>query len=79
MLSSKIEIKDKKNIIKAYYDALAPEAESGLGRAGYKLKIIKDKLIIEITAKDATAFRAITTSLTGLISIIDKSLRKTGK
>ena len=79
MFLSKIEIKDKKNIIKAYYDALAPEAESGLGRASYKLKINKDKLTIDITAEDVTAFRAIMTSLTGLMSIVDASLKRTEK
>jgi len=73
--TSIIEIKDKKSIIKAYQDALAPEAESGLGRASYKLKINKDKLIIEITAEDATAFRAVMTSLTGLMSLVDKALK----
>ena len=79
MFLSKIEIKDKKNIIKAYYDALVPEAESGLGRASYKLKINKDKLTIDITAEDVTAFRAIMTSLTGLMSIVDASLKRTEK
>lgn len=73
--SSKIEIKDKKAVLKAYYDALAPEADFKTGRAGYKLKFGKDKLTIEIAAKDATAFRAITTSLAGLMSIIDESIR----
>jgi len=74
MFSSKIEIKDKN--LKAYYDALAPEADSGTERAGYKLKLEKDKLIIEVAAKDATAFRAITNSLAGLMSIVEKSLTK---
>lgn len=73
MFTSKIEIKGKN--IKAYYDALAPEAGEA-GRAGYKLKLGKDKLTIEITAKDAIAFRAIITSLTGLLSIVERSLKK---
>ncbi|MBD3262942.1 hypothetical protein GF374_01005 [Candidatus Woesearchaeota archaeon] len=73
--SSKVEIKGKSKVLKAYFDALAPESELKTGRAGYKLKLDKDKLTIQITAKDATAFRAVMTSLTSLISIVDKTIK----
>lgn len=75
MFTSTIEIKDKKDILKAYYDALAPESDFKAERAGYKLKLGKEKLTINIKAKDATAFRAIVTSLSGLISVVAKSMK----
>lgn len=77
--SSKIEIVGKRNILQAYYDALVPEAKEK-GRASYSLKLGKEKLIIKIAAKDATAFRAIITSLAGFIAIVNKSIgEKNGK
>jgi len=75
MFSSKIEIKGPQKLIRAYHDALVPESDSDTERANYKLKLGEGRLIIKVTAKDATAFRAITTSLTGLISIVDKSIK----
>jgi len=74
MFKSTIEIKAEKNILKAYYDALIPEAEK-TERSEYKLDLKKDSLVIKVKAKDATAFRALMTSLTGLISIVDKSIK----
>ena len=63
MFQSKIEIKGKKV-------ALEPEQNFETQRAGYKLKPSKDKLTINITAQDATSFRAVNSTLTGLMSIV---------
>ena len=73
--SSDIEIKGSKRILEAYYNALKPEADEKVGRGDYSLKLQKDKLIITITADDASAFRAVLTSLLGLISIVEKSAK----
>ena len=72
--SSQIEIEGSKKVLEVYYNALSPEAEE-TKRAKYSLKLGK-KLIIKVEAEDATAFRAVMTSLMGLISIIDKSLKQ---
>jgi tRNA threonylcarbamoyladenosine modification (KEOPS) complex Pcc1 subunit len=70
MFQSKIEIKGKKELLEAYKVALEPEQNFETQRAGYKLKPSKDKLTINITAKDATSFRAVNSTLTGLMSIV---------
>jgi tRNA threonylcarbamoyladenosine modification (KEOPS) complex Pcc1 subunit len=75
MFSAIIEVKGSEPEIKAYFEALLPEQDFKTERAGYKLKKVKNKLIIEINASDATAFRAVSNSITGLISIVDKSLK----
>ena len=74
MFSSKIVIEGSDREIESYFNALMPE-ENEEGRAGYKLKKDKGKLIIDISAKDATAFRAVTNTLAGLIQIIEKNLK----
>ena len=75
MFGSEIEITGTKEELQAYFNALEPESEFRTERAGYKLKLSDKKLTITIEAEDATAFRAVTTSLLGLISIVDKSLK----
>ncbi|MBT4134911.1 hypothetical protein HOE39_01040 [Candidatus Woesearchaeota archaeon] len=70
MFQSKIEIKGKKELLEAYKVALEPEQNFETQRAGYKLKPSKDKLTINITAQDATSFRAVNSTLTGLMSIV---------
>lgn len=71
--SSKIEIKGLNDMLKAYYNALQPEADVIVRRGNYSLKLQKDKLIITVNADDATALRAVMSSLLGLISIVEKS------
>ena len=75
MFSSKIQIEGSENEIESYFNALHPEEDFKSERAGYKLKKDKNKLTIEITAKDATAFRAVTNTIAGLISIVEKGLK----
>ena len=66
----KLLIKGKKELLEAYKVALEPEQNFETQRAGYKLKPSKDKLTINITAQDATSFRAVNSTLTGLMSIV---------
>ena len=66
-------------MLQAYKAALEPEQSFKSERAGYDLKLEKDKLIINISAQDATAFRSIVTSLSGLISVVEKTWRLEGK
>lgn len=73
--SSSIEIKGPELLLEAYYNALKPEADIAVGRASYSLKLRKEKLVISISADDATAFRAVLTSLLGLISIVEKTAK----
>jgi tRNA threonylcarbamoyladenosine modification (KEOPS) complex Pcc1 subunit len=75
MFSSKIQLECPENEIESYYNALHPEEKSESERASYKLKKEKNKLTIEIKAEDATAFRAVTNTLLGLISVIEKTLK----
>lgn len=75
MFSSKIVIEGSDIEIDAYFDALEPEEGFKTERSNYKLKKEKNKLMIEITAEDATAFRAVTNTLLGLISIVEKNLK----
>jgi len=75
MFSSKILIEGSANEIESYFNALQPEEDFKSERARYKLKKDKSKLTIEITAEDATAFRAVTNTLLGLIQIVAKNLQ----
>jgi len=75
MFSSKIVGEGSANEIESYFNALQPEEDFKSERAGYKLKKDKGKLTIEITAEDATAFRAVTNTIAGLIQIIEKNLK----
>ena len=76
MFSGKIEIKASGDLLSAYFSALKPEQNFKTERAKYFLKEDKGRLIIDIKAQDATAFRAAINTLTGLISIVDKNWRK---
>jgi len=76
--SSKIEISGPKKLLDAYKEAVLPEKEFKTDRASYDLEIKDEKLIITINAKDAVAFRAVVTSLAGLLSVVHSSW-KTGE
>ncbi len=75
MFFALIRIKGTKEELDAYFNALEPESNFKTERAGYKLIKAKGKLQIEISAEDATAFRAVTNTIVGLISIVAKTLR----
>ncbi len=79
MFESKIEVRGTKMLLDVYYDALSPEQSFATERASYSIKKGKGKIIINIRAKDATAFRAVSSSLTGLMSIVDKTWRMKNK
>jgi len=72
MFTSEIEIKGDKAFLKACFEALEPETKFKTNRANYTMKLDKT-LKITIEAQDATAFRAVTTTLTGLLSVIEKA------
>jgi tRNA threonylcarbamoyladenosine modification (KEOPS) complex Pcc1 subunit len=72
MFASEIEVKGDKAFLKACYEALEPETEFKTERAHYTLKLGKT-LKIKIEATDATAFRAVMTTITGLLSIVEKA------
>ena len=76
--SAKIEISDPKKLLDAYMGAITPEKGFKTDRANYDIEIKNDKLIITITAKDAIAFRAVMTSITGLLAVVHSSW-KTGE
>ena len=75
MFSSTIEIRGGKEIIDTYFSALQPEQEFETERANYNLKKAKGKLVISISAKDATAFRAVSSSISGLLAIVDRTIK----
>ncbi len=75
MFNSTIEIKGEKEIIDTYFSALEPEQEFETERASYRLKKAKGKLVINISAKDATAFRAVSSSIAGLLAIVDRTIK----
>ncbi len=75
MFTSEIEIRGDKAFLKACYEALEPETEFKTERAHYSMKLAKD-LKITIKAQDATAFRAVMTTLTGLLSIVEKAWKE---
>jgi tRNA threonylcarbamoyladenosine modification (KEOPS) complex Pcc1 subunit len=71
MLTAEIVVKGEKAFLKACHEALKPEEEFKTERAGYDMHLGND-LKINVKAEDATAFRAVTTTLTGLLSVIEK-------
>jgi tRNA threonylcarbamoyladenosine modification (KEOPS) complex Pcc1 subunit len=75
MYGAKIIVKESTELLKAYFDALKPEEGFKSERGSYKVNL-SDDLEIDIEAQDATAFRAITTSLVGLMSLVEKTWRK---
>lgn len=74
MLNSEIEITGDKAFLEACFKSLEPETEFKTKRANYKMKLGKT-LKITIEAQDATAFRAVMTTITGLLSIVEKAWR----
>lgn len=78
MFKSKLEIEGDKLLLDAYFDALSPEQSFATERSSFTIKKERNKIVIDIEAKDATAFRAVSNSLTGLMSIVEKTwLQKT--
>lgn len=75
MFSSTIEIKGEKDVLDAYFSALEPEQEFETERAGYAIKKAKGKLLIKVSAKDAIAFRAVSSSIAGLLAIVDRTVK----
>ena len=75
MISSEIEIRGDKALLEACASALEPEQEFKTERAKYELKNGKT-LKIKIQASDLVAFRAVTTSITSLLGIVDQNWRK---
>ncbi len=76
MFSGKIEIKAPEELVNAYLSSLEPEQDFKTERAKYFLKKSKGKLVIEVNAQDASAFRAAMNTITGLISIVDKNWKR---
>ena len=75
MFNSKIEVKGDEKALAAYFAALSPEQNFKSERSNYTLELQEDRLIINIEAKDGTAFRAIMNTLTGVMSIVDKNVK----
>ena len=72
MIKGEIVIEGDKEFLKACYSALEPETEFKTERAAYEMKL-DTKLKIIVNAEDATAFRAVMTTLTGLLSVIERA------
>lgn len=79
MFNSTLEIKGEKLLLDSYFDALTPEQDFSSERASYSVKREKNKIVVSITAKDATAFRAVSNNLTGLMSIVEKTWKAGNK
>jgi tRNA threonylcarbamoyladenosine modification (KEOPS) complex Pcc1 subunit len=75
MFTSEIEVRGDKAFLKACYEALEPETEFKTERAYYEMTL-KKTLLIMIEAKDATAFRAVVTTVTGLLSVVEKAWKQ---
>ena len=75
MYTAKFTVKGDKKLLKAYFDALKPEEEFKSERGSYKVEL-KDSLSIDVEAQDATAFRAVITSLVGLMSVVEKTWKR---
>ena len=71
MITAEIVVEGNKDFLKACTQALEPETEYKTERAHYEMKLGKS-LKITIKAEDATAFRSVATTLTGLLSIVEQ-------
>ena len=72
IFNSKIKIKGTKTELEPYYASLKPEEEE-TKRASYTIKLKQKELLITIEAQDSTALRAMINSITGVMSIVDKT------
>ena len=72
MFESTITINAEAELADAIKQALEPEKEFKTERVSYSVQKKGNLLTIKIKAKDATAFRAATSSITALISIVEK-------
>ncbi len=82
MFEAKIKIKDSSELIKGIRQILEPEKDFKTSRAKYTLKKLGNSVTINVKAKDATAFRAVMSSITTQISIVEKiwkEINKNGK
>lgn len=79
LFESVVEIKGEKLLLDAYLDALSPEQDFSSERSSYSIKKERNKIVVHIKAKDATAFRAVSNSLTGLMSIVESTWRQKNK
>lgn len=70
--STIFSIKGNKKDIEPYYAALKPEEEK-TKRASYSLDLKPKELLIKVDAQDSTALRAMVNSITGILSIVDKT------
>ena len=73
MLDTTIVVDGEPKLLDALAAALEPEKEDSTERASYTVELTKTNLKIHIQAKDITAFRAITGSITGLMAIVEKT------
>jgi tRNA threonylcarbamoyladenosine modification (KEOPS) complex Pcc1 subunit len=76
MITSEIKITGKKNLLDACVASLEPEQEFKNERASYELTRLNKQLIITIQAQDLNAFRAVTNSVTSLLSIVNQNWSK---
>tara|TARA_Y100000034_G_C6908495_1_gene422370 strand:+ start:2183 stop:2425 length:243 start_codon:yes stop_codon:yes gene_type:complete len=72
MFKTTIEVSGDKRLLDAYHESLKPEQNFMTQRASYKITKGKN-LKITIKANDAVAFRAVMTTLTGLMAIVQKT------
>ncbi len=79
MFKAKIKINEDSELINAIQQILKTEKEFKTSRAKYSLRKLNQTLTITITSKDATAFRAVMSSITTQISMIEKTWKKLKK
>lgn len=77
MFESIIKINASKELANAISQVLEPEQDFKTERASYDLKLNEKGIEIKVRAEDATAFRAVMSSITSLISIVEKIWRET--
>lgn len=79
MFKTRMEVSGNKLLLDAYFDALTPEREFSSERSSYSIKRERNKIVIDLNAKDSTAYRAISNTLTGLMSIVEKTWMQKNK
>ena len=79
MFSTTIRIKSEKEFADAVKQVLEPEKDFKTERAKYEVQAKGSEVIIEVSAEDATAFRAVMSSISGMISIVEKIWKEAKK
>ena len=74
MISCKFKVAGTQQELLAYYNALKPESNEGT-QASYTVKVSLGKLVVNVSAKDFVAFRAVLTSVLSVMAIVDKTLK----